>query len=155
MMRALGVLLLTLVLAIAIAACGDSGGGGGGGGGATGIVGGPGTTLEEAVPPVAAVWFGTAYDSATMYIYDRAQVFPSGSPLVATATTLTPQDPATMQVTVETNGSVKATLPLSPGSNGSTVGVDLTGQKFGPGSYLISFKGASGRSQASAAVTIK
>jgi hypothetical protein len=155
MMRALGVLLLTLVLAIGIAACGDSGGGGGGGGGATGIVGGPGTTLEEAVPPVAAVWFGTAYDSATMYIYDRAQVFPSGSPLVATATTLTPQDPATMQVTVETNGSVKATLPLSPGSNGSTVGVDLSGQKFGPGSYLISFKGASGRSQASAAVTIK
>ena len=69
MRRALGVLFIAVVLA----ACGDSGGGGGGGNeGATGIVGGPGTTQEQAVPPIAAIWFGTAYDSATMFIYDRA-----------------------------------------------------------------------------------
>jgi hypothetical protein len=150
MMRAFTVFVLALMLA----ACGDSGGGGGGNGGAEGMVGGPGTTLTEQVPPIAAVYFGTAYDAATMYIYDKAPSFPAGSPLVAVGTTLTPQDPSTVKVTVEINGSVKATLPLSPGSNGSTVGVDLTPQNFAPGSYLISFKGASGRSLASASVTI-
>jgi hypothetical protein len=151
MMRAFTVLVLALMLA----ACGDSGGGGGGGGGgAEGMVGGPGTTMTEGLPPITNVWFGTAYDAATMNIYDKGSTFPTGSPLVAVATTLTPQDPATVKVTVETNGSVKATLPLSPGSNGSTVGVDLTSQNFAPGGYLISFKGASGRSLASASVTI-
>jgi hypothetical protein len=150
MMRALTVFVLALMLA----ACGDSGGGGGGGGGAEGMVGGPGTTLNEGLPPITNVWFGTAYDAATMNIYDKGSTFPAGSPLVAVATTLTPQDPATVKVTVETNGSVTATLPLSPGSNGSTVGVDLTSQNFAPGGYLISFKGASGRNLASASVTI-
>jgi hypothetical protein len=154
MTRALGVLFVALVLATAVA-CGDSGGGGGGGGGATGIVGGPGTTVEEALPPASAVWFGTAYDSATMYIYDRASTFPVGSPLVAVGTTFVPLDPASVKVTIEINGSVRATLPLSPGANGNTLGVDLTSQNFGPGSYLISFKGSSGRPAASAAVTIK
>ena len=62
MKRALGFFVIALVLA----ACGDSGGGGGGGEGATGVIGGPGTTLGEALPPIAAIWFGTAYDSATM-----------------------------------------------------------------------------------------
>ena len=150
MMRALTVFVLALMLA----ACGDSGGGGGGGGGAEGMVGGPGTTLNEGLPPITAVFFGTAYDAATMNVYDKASTFKTGSPLVAVATTLTPQDPSTVKVTVENNGSIKATLPLSPGGNGSTVGVDLTPQKFAPGSYLISFKGASGRNLASAAVTI-
>ena len=150
MMRALTVFVITL----ALAACGDSGGGGGGGGGAEGLVGGPGTTLNEGVPPISAVWFGTAYDAATMQVYDKASTFKTGSPLVAVGTTITPQDPATMKVTVEINGSIKATLPLSPGGTGTTFGVDLTPQNFGPGSYLISFKGASGRSAASASVTI-
>jgi hypothetical protein len=151
MMRALAVFVIALVLA----ACGDSGGGGGGGDGATGIVGGPGTTLEEAVPPISAVWFGTAYDAATMYIYDRGVRFPVGSPLVAVGTAITPQDPTTMKVTVEINGNVKSTLQLSPGGTGTTFGVDLSAQNFTPGSYLISFKGASGRSVASASVTIE
>ena len=101
------------------------------------------------------MWFGTAYDSATMYIYDKASTFKVGSPLVAVGTTLTPQDPANVKVTVEINGSVKATLPLSPGGTGTTFGVDLTPQKFGPGSYLISFKGATGRPVSSASVTIQ
>jgi hypothetical protein len=155
MRRALGRLFLTLVLATGVAACGDSGGGGGGGGGATGIVGGPGTTLEEAVPPITAVWFGTAYDSSTMYIYDRAQSFSKDSPLVAVATLLTPRDPSDLKITVEINGSVKATVPPGPGASGTTVGVDLTPQTFSPGSYLISFKSQAGKNLASASVTIK
>ena len=44
---------------------------------------------------------------------------------------------------------------VSPGGTGTTFGVDLTPQNFAPGSYLISFKGASGRSVASASVTIQ
>lgn len=155
MRRALGVLLLTLVLATVVAACGDSGGGGGGGGGATGVIGGPGTTLEEAVPPITAVWFGTAYDASTMYIYDRALTFSSGSPLVAVATLLTPRDPSDLKITVEINGSIKATLPPSAGTSGTTVGVDLTPQKLAPGSYLVSFKSQADKSLASAGVTIK
>jgi len=132
MRRALGVLFIAVVLA----ACGDSGGGGGGGGneGATGIVGGPGTTEEQAVPPIAATWFGTAYDSATMYIYDRALTFKHGSPVVAVATLITPRDPSDLKITIEINGSIKATLPPSPGGTGTTYGVDLTPQKFAPGS---------------------
>jgi hypothetical protein len=152
MRRALGVLFIAAVLA----ACGDSGGGGGGGNeNATGIVGGPGTTEEQALPPVTSVWFGTAYDSATMYIYDRADSFKHGSPLVAVATLLTPRDPSDLEVTIETNGSVQATLPPSAGGTGTTYGVDLSPKKFAPGSYLISFKSKEGKSLASAAVTIK
>jgi hypothetical protein len=152
MRRALGVLFIAVVLA----ACGDSGGGGGGGGneGATGIVGGPGTTQEQAVPPIAAIWFGTAYDSATMYIYDRASSFKHGSPLVAVATLLTPRDPSDLQITISINGSVMATLPPSPGGTGATYGVDLTPQKLAPGGYLISFESKAGKSLASASVDI-
>jgi hypothetical protein len=149
MMRALGVFLIALVLA----ACGDSGGGGGGDG-ASGIVGGPGTTSEAAVPPIAAVWFGTAYDSSNMNIYDRALKFKAGSPVVAVATLLTPRDPADLKITIETNGSVKSKLPPSAGGTGTTYGVDLTPLKLGPGSYLVSFQSAAGKSLASAGVTI-
>ena len=67
MMRAFTVFVLALMLA----ACGDSGGGGGGSGGAEGMVGGPGTTLTEGLPPITDVWFGTAYDAATMNISTR------------------------------------------------------------------------------------
>jgi len=151
MRRALGVLFIAVVLA----ACGDSGGGGGGGGdAATGIVGGPGTTEEQALPPITAVWFGTAYDSATMYIYDRGLKFKTGSPVVAVATLLTSRDPSDLQITVSINGSVKAKLPPSPGGTGTTYGVDLTPQKFAPGSYLVSFKSKADKSLASASVTI-
>jgi hypothetical protein len=151
MRRALGVLFIAVVLA----ACGDSGGGGGGGGdAATGIVGGPGTTEEQALPPITAVWFGTAYDSATMYIYDRALSFKKGSPVVAVATLLTSRDPSDLQITVSINGSVKAKLPPSAGGNGATYGVDLTPQKLAPGSYLISFESKAGKGLASAGVTI-
>jgi hypothetical protein len=149
MRRALGVLFIAALLA----ACGDSGGGGGNEG-ATGIVGGPGTTVEQAVPPIAAVWFGTAYDSATMNIYDRAMTFKHGSPLVAVATLITPRDPSDLKITIETNGSVKATLPPSPGGTGTTYGVDLTPQKLAPGSYLISFLSKAGKNLASSSVTI-
>jgi hypothetical protein len=154
MRRALGAILFTLVLATGVVACGDAGPAGGGGG-ATGIVGGPGTTLEEAVPPIAAVWFGTAYDSSTMFIYDRGLTFPPGSPLVAVATLITPRDPADLKITVEINGSIKSTLPPSPGASGTTVGVDLTPQKFAAGTYLISFKSQADKSLASASVTIR
>src|SRR5262245_12667774 len=151
MRRALGVLFIAAVLA----ACGDSGGGGGGGNeDATGIVGGPGTTEQQAVPPIAAVWFGTAYDSSTMYIYDKAQTFKKGSPLVAVATLITPRDPSDLQITVENTGSVKAKLPPSPGGTGTTYWVDLSKEKFAPGSYLISFQSKAGKSLASSSVTI-
>jgi hypothetical protein len=150
MKRALGVLVIALVLA----GCGDSGGGGGGGEGATGVIGGPGTTLGEGIPPISAMWFGTAYDSATMQVYDKAQKFKTGSPLVAVATLITPRDPSDLKITVETNGSIKATLPPSPGGTGTTYGVDLSPQKFAPGSYLVSFKSQAGKSLASASVTI-
>jgi hypothetical protein len=150
MRRALGVLFIAAVLA----ACGDSGGGGGGNENATGIVGGPGKTEEQAVPPIAATWFGTAYDSATMYIYDRASTFKKGSPLVAVATLITPRDPSDLQIAIETNGSVLKKLPPSPGGSGSTYGVDLSKQKFAPGSYLISFQSKAGKSLASSGVTI-
>ena len=133
-MRALSVFVIALVLA----AC-DSGGGGGGGDGATGIVGGPGTTLNEGVPPISAVWFGTATTPPRCRSPTRASTFPAGSPLVAVGTAITPQDPETMTVTVEISGNVRATLPLSPGGTGTTFGV-FTPQNFAPGSYLISFR---------------
>jgi hypothetical protein len=152
MRRALGVLFIAAVLA----ACGDSGGGGGGGGneGATGMVGGPGTTAADGQPPVTSVWFGTAYDSSNMTLYDKASTFKKGSPLVAVGTLLTPRDPADLQVTVEINGSIKSTLPPGPGGTGTTFGVDLSKQKFSPGSYLVSFKSKEGKSLASSSVTI-
>jgi hypothetical protein len=90
-----------------------------------------------------------------MTIYDKGDKFKTGSPLVAVGTLITPRDRADVNVTVEINGSIKSTLQLSDGGNGATYGVDLSGQKFTPGSYLISFKSASGKSLASASVTIQ
>ena len=123
--------------------------------GATGIVGGPGTTGEQAVPPIAATWFGTAYDSATMYIYDRALKFKHGSPVVAVATLITPRDPSDLKITVEINGSVKGQAAAVARRHRN----DLrrrpdSPQKFAPGDYLVSFKSKADKSLASASVTI-
>jgi hypothetical protein len=90
-----------------------------------------------------------------MYIYDRNTTFAAGSPLVAVATLLTPRDPADLKITIEINGSVKATLPPSPGANGTTVGVDLTPLSLTPGGYLVTFKSQAGKSLAATSVTIK
>ena len=73
---------------------------------------------------------------------------------MAVATLITPRDPSDLKITVETNGSVKATLPPSPGGTGTTYGVDLTARSSPRASYLISFKSQAGKSLASASVTI-
>jgi hypothetical protein len=138
--------LLTVML---VAACGSSA--------APNVPASGGTTVTAPgeVPPITQVWFGTAFDPATMALTDRGTTFKAGSPLVAIATLLSNRAPEELTVTIEYLGSVRKTLPVT-GAVGATVGVDLTPAGLGPGSYLISFKStANQKSLASAAVTLQ
>ena len=143
MRRALGALLIILSLA----ACSEPPPNAPASGGTT--VTGPGE-----LPPISAVWFGTAFDPATMALTDKAATFKAGTPLVAIGTLFSARPPEELSVTIETGGSVRKTLPVAPGGTGNTFGVDLTSASLGPGSYLVSFKDKAAKSLASASVTI-
>lgn len=143
MRRALGALLIILSLA----ACSEAPANAPASGGTT--VTGPGE-----LPPISAVWFGTAFDPASMALTDKASTFKAGTPLVAIGTLFSARPPEELSVTIETGGSIRQTLPVAPGGTGNTFGVDLTGANLGPGSYLISFKDKAQKSLASASVTI-
>jgi hypothetical protein len=140
MRRALGVLLITLV----VAACGDSGTPAGPGGG----------NVTTALPPLSAVWFGTAFDPATLALTDKGSSFKTGTPIVAVGTLVSPRTPDQVKVRIETSGSIKAELPVAPGAVGSTFAVDLTTAGLGPGPYLISFIDNNRKNLASASFNV-
>jgi hypothetical protein len=143
MRRAFGV-LLTIV---AVAACGSPPANVPASGGTT--VTGPGE-----LPPISAIWFGTAFDPATMALTDKGSGFKSGTPIVAVATLTAPRTPDVLSVKIETSGNVRATLPVTGPGVGNTFGVDLTAAGLGPGSYLISFVDKDRKSLASASFNI-
>jgi hypothetical protein len=115
--------------------------------------GGTTVTRPGELPPISAVWFGTAFDPATLALTDKASTFKAGTPLVALGTLLTPRAPEEMSVTIETGGSIRKTLPVAA-AVGNTLAVDLTQAALGPGPYLISFKDKSGKNLASSSVTL-
>jgi hypothetical protein len=139
MRRAFGVLLFALVLA----SCGDSGG-------AAPV----GSNVTTGLPPASAVWFGTAFDPASLALTDKGNTFKAGSPIVAIGTLIAPRAPDQMQVQVEAGGSVKAKLPVAPGSVGNTYAVDLTPGNLGAGTYLVMFVDAGHKSLASSSITL-
>ena len=140
MRRAFGAVFIALV----VAACGDPGPPAGGGGG----------NVTTDLPPISAVYFGSAFDPATLALTDKGTSFKTGTPIVAIGTLLAARAPADVSVKIETSGSVKATLPVAPGGVGNTYGVDLTQANLGPGPYLISFVDTQRRSLASASFNI-
>ena len=103
MMRPLRVFLLAAVAALVIG-CSGSGsqppGGGGGGGGGTGQL-----------PPVGSVWFGSAFDPASLAVTDRATSLKAGTPMVAVGHFLQPKPPEDMTVTVSKQQSILHRLP--------------------------------------------
>jgi hypothetical protein len=115
--------------------------------------GGTTVTGPGELPSISAVWFGTAFDPATLALTDRANTFKAGTPVVAIGTLLAPRAQEELSVTIETGGSVRQTLPIAAGT-GNTYAVDLTPAGLGPGPYLISFEDSTGKSLASASVTI-
>jgi hypothetical protein len=138
MRRAFGALMIALV----VAACGDSGPPAGGG------------NVTTDMPPISAVWFGTAFDPTSLALTDKGNSFKTGTPIVAIGTLLAPKAPEELSVKIETSGSVRATLPIAPGGVGNTYGVDLTSANLGPASYLVSFVDKSGKALASASFNI-
>ena len=139
MRRAFGVLMI----ALAMAACGDPAPPGPGG-----------ANVTTDMPPISAVWFGTAFDPASLALTDKGNSFKAGSPIVAIGTLLAPKAPEEVSVKIETSGNVRATLPVAPGGVGNTYGVDLTSASLGPGSYLVSFVDKSGKALASASFNL-
>lgn len=134
MRRTVGVLLAAVLLA----ACGDSGspggaGGGGGGGGGAGEV-----------PPLSIAWFGSSFDPSSFGIVGRFTSVKQGSPVFASGHLFPAQDPAGVSVTISIGGSVRQTVPLSPGSGGAgdIVAADLSGTGLAPGVYIVSFEDA-------------
>jgi hypothetical protein len=140
MRRAFGAVLIALM----VAACGDPGPPAGGGGG----------NVTTDLPPISAVYFGTAFDPATLALSDKGTSFKKGTPIVAIGTLLAARPPEEMSVKVETSGSVKATLPVAPGGVGNTFAVDLTPANLGAGPFLISFVDKQGKALASASFNI-
>jgi hypothetical protein len=134
---------LGLVISLVVVGCGDSG---------SPPAGGANVTTGK--PPISAVWFGTAFDPATLALTDKTNSFKAGSPIVAIGTLLAARPPEELSVKIETSGSVKATLPITPGGDGNTFGADLTSANLGPGSYLISFVDKAGKALASASFNV-
>lgn len=138
MRRAFGILMIALV----VAACGDS----------PPPAGGGNVTTDK--PPISAVWFGSAFDPATLALSDKATSFKAGSPIVAIGTLLATRAAEEVSVKIETSGNVRATIPVAPGGAGNTFGADLTSANLGPGSYLISFVDKTGKAFASASFNV-
>lgn len=131
-----------LAIALVVAACGDSGP----------PAGGANVTTDK--PPIAAVWFGTAFDPTTLALTDKGSGFKAGSPIVAIGTLFAARPAEEVSVKIETSGNVRATIPVAPGGVGNTYGADLTTANLGAGSYLISFIDKTGKSLASSSFTI-
>jgi hypothetical protein len=115
--------------------------------------GGTTVTAPGELPPISAVWFGTAFDPATLALTDRGNAFKAGSPIVAIGTLLAARAPADVSVRIETSGSVKATLPVGPGV-GNTYAIDLGPANLTPGPYLLSFVDTGRKQLASASFNI-
>jgi hypothetical protein len=130
-MRALRAFVLAVVTASVIG-CSGSGspppGGGGGGGGGTGQL-----------PPVGSVWFGSAFDPATLAVSDRATSLKTGSPMAAVGHFLQPKPPEDMTVTVSKQQSILHRLPVTGSGPAKAFGIDLTAQELDPGNYVVTF----------------
>jgi hypothetical protein len=131
MMRPLRAFLLAVVAALVIG-CSGSGSppptGGGGGGGGTGQL-----------PPVGSVWFGSAFDPASLAVTDRATSLKAGSPMVAVGHFLQPKPPEDMTVTVSKQQSILHRLPITAAGPGKAFGIDLSAQKLDAGNYVVTF----------------
>jgi hypothetical protein len=143
MRRAFGLLLVIL----SVAACSSPPANVPASGGTT--VTGPGE-----LPPISAIWFGTAFDPATLALTDKGNTFKSGTPIVLIATLTAPRTPDVLSVKIETSGNVRATLPVPGPGVGNTYGVDLTSANLGPGPYLVSIVDKDRKSLASASFNI-
>ena len=139
MKRAFG----ALVVALLVVACGDPAPAGGGG-----------ANVTTDKPSVSAVWFGTAFDPASLALTDKGSSFKAGTPIVAIGTLLATRAPEEMSVKIETSGNVRATLPVAAVAVGNTLAVDLTAANLGPGSYLVSFVDKAGKALASASFNV-
>ena len=144
MRRAVGVLLIAVLLT----ACGGSspaGGGGGGGGG------GP-----AEVPPLSVAWFGTSVDATSFGIVGRFTSAKQGSPIFVVGHLFPAHDAADVSVAISIGGSVQKTVNLLPGSgdNGAILSADLSSAGLGAGVYIISFVDPRGTIFASGNLTV-
>lgn len=133
MMRALRACALAVATALVIGCAGSgspapAASGGGGGGGGTGQL-----------PPVGSVWFGSAFDPASLAVSDRSTTLKAGGPMAAVGHFLQPKPPEDMVVTVSKQQSILHRLPLTAAGPAKAFGIDLTAQKLTPGNYLVNF----------------
>ena len=129
-MRALRAIVLAVATALLIG-CSGSGSpppAGGGGGGGTGEL-----------PPVGSVWFGSAFDPASLAVTGKATSLKAGTPMIAVGHFLQPKPPEDMTVTVSKQQSILHRLPVTGGGPAKAFGIDLSPQKLDAGNYVITF----------------
>ena len=130
-MRAMRAFLLAVVTALVIG-CSGSGSAAPAGSGAGG--GGSGQ-----LPPVGSVWFGSAFDPASLAVSDRATSLKAGTPMAAVGHFLQPKPPEDMTVTVSKQQSILHRLPVTGSGPAKAFGIDLTPQELDAGNYVITF----------------
>ena len=135
-------------IALLVLGCGDAAPAGGGGGGGGGVSAG--------VPPLAVVWFGSAYDPASFAVTDKTSDVKRGSPVVAVGRLFTARAAEEVSAKVSAGGTVITTLPIAPGASGTieVAAVDLTPANLGPATYIVSFVDKKGTQLASGKLNI-
>ena len=146
-MRALRAFVLAVVAALVLGCSGSgsppAGSGGGGGGGGSGQL-----------PPVGSVWFGSAFDPATLAVSDRATTLKAGTPMAAVGHFLQAKPPEDMTVTVSKLGSILHRLPVTGNGPAKAFGIDLTPQKLDAGKYVITFVDKNRRTLAAGSLAV-
>lgn len=144
-----------MVMTLVLAGCGnstsDTGGGGGGGGGGGAVAGG--TDL----PAASTVIFGTAYDPTALTVTGKTTTLKQGQPMVAVGRAFTPRPATEIVVGVGSGSTNFPARPVSASndpSNADLFAFDLTPDKLGPGTWVVSFTTPAGKIIASGFLTV-
>ena len=142
-------LLCALLIVVALLA--GCGGGGDNSGGFGGGAGGPAAGGGD-LPAGSTVIFGTSFDPTSLAVTGKAISLQTGTPMVAVGRAFTPRPASEVTVVV---GSGSSNFPAAPVTASNTpdsadlFAYDLTPLKLTPGTWVVEFRGASGRTVAS------
>jgi len=143
--------LLSILVAFALAACGGGAPPDAGASQAAAPAGG------GDLPGLSNVIFGTGYDPATLAVIGKASSLKSGTPMVAVGRTLAPRPPAEVSVQISSGGTRFPPRPVTASGNpdsSDTFAADLTPDNLAAGTWIVSFISPKGNILASGTLSV-